>query len=193
MFPNLLKTKQTKNKSQASSCGCYLLRLPCTCYNVLSCIFKSSSHTCLLLWTILTIDTASLWQVMFFFFLFLACDKSPVSNKTPDQAGPNYAVVPVLLPLETVPSRYPAVFSVYVWRGTFQAVFCVQYVSRFSAMCSFPFACAWQNLAAVIKNISFQLAWLSKKRVSVPPPVFFFFSSSNLYLLQAGPAVINDV
>lgn len=65
--------------------------------------------------------------------------KSPASNKTPDQARPNYTVVAALLPLETLQSSYPAVYSVgeCVCKKTFQTPAGLHTVS----LCAF----AWQT------------------------------------------------
>lgn len=45
--------------------------------------------------------------------MFFTPEKSPVSNKTPDQARPNYTGVAALLPLETLQKSNPAVYPVH--------------------------------------------------------------------------------
>lgn len=131
-----------KLRTQASSCGCFLHS---TLKSVEVCVTAFSDFLALLehLLSSRTIQATMLplpvwWNSAKKLWCF-APDKSQASNKTPDQARPNYTVVAALLPLETLQSSYPAVYSVgeCVCKKTFQMPAGLHTVS----LCAF----AWQT------------------------------------------------
>lgn len=123
------------------------------CCNMLSHILKTP-HALVLFMDNISHDASPPCLMIFCEKLwFFALEKSPASNKTPDQARPNYTVVDVLLPPETLRNRPCCVFCecLCVWKRFTVSCLCLLLLKAIHRLT----ACRFTSLLGIHHKKSF--------------------------------------